>query len=259
MTKFPLVSIITPVYNSEKFITPMINSVLTQTYINWELILIEDHSTDNSKVILDNFSRQDNRIKVFQTLVNSGAAEARNIGISAAHGKYIAFLDSDDLWHPQKLEIHVSFMLESKAHFSHTSYGYLNLSGNKTKNTFHVSKGNVTYKKLLKRTEISCLTAMYDAEALGKLYMPNIRRKQDYVLWLDILKRGHNSFPLDMKLAWYRQHMNSNTSKKYKLILEHYLLLRDTQNLNVILSLYYTFHWGLNGFIRYKIKLRITS
>jgi len=246
-----LVSIITPLYNNENFLNDCITSVINQTYKSWEMLIVDDKSTDNSYKLALNFSELDSRIKVYQTEANSGAGLARNLAIEKSNGKYIAFLDSDDIWHHDKLKIHIKEMIENNASFSHTSYGYLTESGVRLKKTLKVSSNWIGYYDLLKKTEISCLTAIYDAHKLGKVYMPDIRRKQDYGLWLSILRKGVKSYPVNQTLAWYRQVSGSATSKKHKLILKHYKFLRQNQGLNFFKSIYYTFWWGINGIKRY--------
>lgn len=249
-----LVSIITPLYNSERFISDCVESVLQQTYKNWEMIIVDDCSTDSSFILANKFAEKDSRIKVFQLNNNSGSGVARNKAIKESQGSVIAFLDSDDIWHSQKLSRHLKAMFQAKAAFSHTTYSYMSENGKKLKKKLKVSNDWVDYQALLKRTEISCLTAMYDVRVVGKVYMPAYRRKQDYALWLEILKRGHKSFPLNECLAWYRQVEGSATSKKSSLIIKHYFFLRQTQSLSRSASLYYTFHWLINGIIRYYIK-----
>lgn len=245
------VSIITPVFNSSEFIEETMISVINQSYINWEMIFVDDCSSDNSVEIIKEYQKKDDRFKLFLLDKNSGSGVARNKAILEASGEIIAFLDSDDLWVPEKLEKHVSFMIKHDAAFSHTSYGFIDENGNKIKETYHVSDKPVTYKKLLKRTEISCLTAMYDARKTGKQYMPELMRKQDYGLWLTILKLGFNSIPLKEELAFYRQRKNSATSNKFKLILKHFTFLRKNEQLSVLQSIYYTLYWGVNGVIKY--------
>lgn len=246
-----LVSIITPVYNSANFISEMIKSVQSQTYSNWELLFVDDCSIDNSVQIIEQYLVKDPRIKLFKLLNNQGSGPARNKAISEAKGKYIAFLDSDDIWHPEKIEKHVAFMQVHDAAFSHTSYGFMDEDGNVIRETFHVSKEPVTYRMALQRTEISCLTAMYDVEKVGKMYMPDIRRKQDYALWLAILRRGFKSYPLDIELAWYRQRRGSATSNKFSLIHKHYIFLRKVMKLKRIYAFKYTALWIKNGLRKY--------
>lgn len=246
-----MVSIITPLYNCQDYISDCIKSVLSQSYENWEMIIVDDKSTDNSLKIAKRFSKKDSRIKILTLKFNEGAGLARNLAIKESKGKYIAFLDSDDIWHKDKLEIQIGIMKKLNLSFSHTSYGYINKDGTFSKKTLKTSLKPVGYKNLLKRTEISCLTAVYDCHKLGKFYMPNIRRKQDYALWLEILKTGETSYPINKCLAYYRQRIGSSTSNKKKLILKHYFFLKKTQNLNTIDSIYYTLCWAANGIFRY--------
>jgi len=249
-----LVSIITPLYGSKDFVLKAIQSVQKQTYENWEMLIVDDCSNDGSVEIVENEARNDSRIKLFRNKINIGAGPSRNVAIKAATGKYIAFLDSDDIWHPEKTEKHVAFMQKNNAVFSHTSYGYLDEDDNVIKSTYHVSGSPVSYHALLKRTEISCLTAMYDCEVIGKFYMPDLRRKQDYALWLSILKTGVVSMPLDQELAWYRQRTVSNTSNKFVLIGGHWTFLREHEKLNVFKSFYYLSCWALGGFVKFYVK-----
>lgn len=248
------VSIITPVFNAEKFLKDTIESVLAQTYQNWEMLFVDDCSNDSSVDLIKEYTSLDSRIKFFKNSQNSGPGPSRNVAIEKATGRFIAFLDSDDIWVKDKLKIHVNFMLKNEAAFSHTSYGYMDESGNIIKSTFHVSNYPISYNDLLKRTEISCLTAMYDINYTGKRFMPDLRRKQDYALWLNILKSGFKSIPLDQELAFYRQVKGSVTSNKLKLIFEHWLFLRNREKLGVFKSAYYLFHWGILGILKYYIK-----
>jgi len=245
------VSIITPLYNSSRFVAEAIESAINQTYQDWEMIIVDDCSTDNSVDIVKQYQQKESRIKLYRLQKNSGPGTARNKAIKEAKGDIIAFLDSDDIWLPNKLEAHLNFMIQKEAAFSHTSYGYIDEEGKKINDTFHVSDYPITYTCLLKRTEISCLTAMYDVNKIGKVYMPHIRRKQDYGLWLSILKKGFCSIPLDLELAYYRQRKGSATSNKFKLILKHFKFLKDSEGLSGYKSLLYTIYWGLNGLKKY--------
>lgn len=246
-----LVSVIMSAYNAEQYIEIALGSVLKQTMNSYECIIVDDCSTDGTIKVLDRFKDKDVRFKVIQNAVNLGAGLSRNRGIKIAQGKYITFLDSDDVWHEKKLERHINFMEENGINFSHCSYGYIDEKGRVSEKVLRVSKGPINYEDLLKRTEISCLTAIYNSQELGKLYMPNLRVKQDYALWLDILKTGISSYPLDEVLAWYRQVPNSNTSNKFRLIRKHYVFLREHEQLSHFNSLVYTLYWALNGVIRY--------
>jgi teichuronic acid biosynthesis glycosyltransferase TuaG len=248
------VSIITPTYNSEKHLERTAKSVLNQTFQDWEWVLVDDLSQDGTRKILSNLQKQDSRIKVFLSDKNQGSGPARNRAIELAQGEYLAFLDSDDIWIPKKLEIHIAFMEEKGSVFSHTSYGFIDENDNVIKKTFHVSQEPVKYKDLLKRTEISCLTAIYNQKKIGKFFMPDLRRKQDYALWLSILKKGYASDPLDIETAFYRQHGNSATSNKFSLILKHWKFLNKFEKLNWFSSAYYTFHWGFGGLKKYYLS-----
>ncbi|MDA9947060.1 glycosyltransferase [Candidatus Marinimicrobia bacterium] len=252
--KYPIVSIVTPVYNSEKFLEEAINSVIYQSFKSWEMIIVDDCSSDKSVKIIKNIIKCNSKIKLIRNLTNEGAGVSRNKAIKIAKGRYIAFLDSDDIWHVDKLKIQINLMDEKKISFSHTSYGYLSEDGKPIKSTFRVSAYPVGYKNLLKRTEISCLTAVYNQEIIGKYYMTEHRRKQDYALWLEILKDGHQSFPIDIELAYYRQNSRSATSKKWKLIFIHFTFLIETQSMNFFSSIYYTLWWMYNGIIKYYLR-----
>jgi teichuronic acid biosynthesis glycosyltransferase TuaG len=249
-----LVSVIMPIFNAEKYVEDAINSVRHQTYLDWELLIVNDCSTDRSGIIAQKIASVDSRIIYLVNEINLGSGFSRNLAIEKAKGTFIAFLDSDDIWHPEKLKIQINFMIKNKIAFSHTSYGYINENDNKIKETFHVSKKLVNYYHLLKRTEISCLTAVYNCKMIGKFYMSNHRRKQDYALWLKILKSGYESYPIDIELAYYRQSKVSATSNKWLLIHKHILFLMETQQMNFFTALYYTFFWSLNGFYRYYLK-----
>ena len=249
-----LVSIVTPVYNNADFVEKTIESVKNQTYDNWEMILIDDKSNDNSLDIINKFASRDSRIKIIKNKNNLGAGVSRNKAIKLARGKYIAFLDGDDIWKENKLEIQIGLMDKNKWEFSHTSYGYITEFGKKLNKTYQVKSQPVGYYDLLKRTDIGCLTAVYNQEMLGKYYMSEHRRKQDYALWLSILKDGFRSFPIEQELAYYRQNPKGATNKKYALIFEHVIFLKDTQNFSILKSIYYTFHWAFNGFVKFYLK-----
>ncbi|MBU2466759.1 MAG: glycosyltransferase [Bacteroidetes bacterium] len=247
----PLVSIITPVFNSSKFLNDSIQSVLNQSYSNWEHLLVDDCSTDNSVELIEIIQKKDHRIKLFRLKVNSGSGLARNLAIESAKGKYVAFLDSDDYWAPHKLETQVKFMENNKIAFSHSSYGFWSEDGVEIRKPYNVSESPVSYKDLLKKTEISCLTAIYNQEIIGKMFMPNLRRKQDYALWLSILKKGYKSYPQQEVLAYYRQRKGSATNKKQELILKHYKFLRNNEKLSVPKSILYTIYWIWNGLVKF--------
>lgn len=242
-----LVSIITPCFNCEKFIGQTIHSVIDQSLKDWEMIIVDDCSTDNSISIIKEIAENEPRIKPIFLKNNVGAGKARNAAIKVSTGKYLAFLDSDDIWVPNKLEFQIEFMRKNNYAFSHTSYGFIDEQGNIVKQTYHVGPRALSYKDLLKKTEIGCLTAMLNIEKIGKMYMPDLRRKQDYALWLSILAKGFKSYPLDMELAFYRHRKGSATNNKFSLIIEHFSFLYNIERLNIFRVLYYSFYWGING------------
>ncbi|MDA0890506.1 MAG: glycosyltransferase family 2 protein [Bacteroidetes bacterium] len=246
-----LVSIITPCYNSSKFIEDCINSVLAQTYTNWEMIIVDDFSTDNSKEKITVLSENDTRIKTIFLDKNIGAAKARNIAISKAKGKYIAFLDSDDLWTPTKLEDQIYFMQEKNIAFSYTTYQSISEDGNKL---FSVVKATsiMTYSSYLKNTIIGCLTVVIDREKTGNFEMPNIRSSHDMALWLLIMKRGFPGYGLDENLAKYRFVSNSNTSSKLRAAKDVWKVYREIEKLSFFYSTWCFLNYTFNA-----IKKRI--
>jgi teichuronic acid biosynthesis glycosyltransferase TuaG len=250
----PLVSIITPSYNSMKYIEATIISVLGQTMSNWEMIIVDDCSTDGTQNLVKLAIAEDNRIILMENEKNIGQGLTRNRAIKAAQGRFIAFLDSDDVWTPNKLEVQLSAMESLGVALSHTAFGYINQTGEIIKSPLHVSKEPINYKDLLRRTEIGCLTVVYDTDIVGKMYMPDLPRSQDYALWLSILKQGHKSLPIDEVLAYYRIHDSNISKNKWKKIPFHWAVLRDHEELGLIKSAWYTFLWATNGLVRYFIK-----
>ena len=244
-----LVSIITPCYNSSKFIEDCINSVLAQTYTNWEMIIVDDFSTDNSKEKITVLSENDTRIKTIFLDKNIGAAKARNIAISKAKGKYIAFLDSDDLWMPTKLEAQIYFMQKKDIAFSYTTYQSISEDGNKL---FSVIKAPniMTYSSYLKNTIIGCLTVVIDREKTGNFEMPNIRSSHDMALWLLIMKRGFPGYGLDKILAQYRVVSNSNTSSKLRAAKDVWKVYREIEKLSFFYSTWCFLNYAFNAFLK---------
>jgi glycosyltransferase involved in cell wall biosynthesis len=244
------VSIVTPLYNSAEFIADTIRSVQAQTHSNWEMLIVDDFSTDNGADIVRLFAENDKRIKLISLDENCGAAVARNKAIEVASGEFIAFLDSDDLWKPQKLEKQLFFMKENNYSFSFTSYEIINDAGVDLKQVIKADK-LITYSRALRRNPIGCLTAMYSVTALGKVYMPLIRKRQDQGLWLKILREGTIAYGLNEPLALYRLRKNSISSKKLDLVKYQWQLYRHVENLGFLRSLYYLIAVTYNRLIRY--------
>lgn len=242
------VSIITPVYNSSEFIAACIKSVLKQTFINWEMILVDDLSTDNSIDIIQSFD--DDRLKLIPLKVNSGPAIARNKAIELAQGKYIAFLDSDDLWLPEKLEKQLAFMKQNNFAITHTAYETIDALGNKQNKVIKAPK-EITYNNLLNYNYIGCLTGMYNTDLCGKVYMPNIAKRQDYGLWLTLLKQGHKAYFLEDVLALYRTGRTSLSSNKWETAKYNWQLLRDNEKLSFAKASWHFLVYTFLGFKKY--------
>jgi glycosyltransferase involved in cell wall biosynthesis len=231
----PLISIITPNFNASQFISRTINSVLNQTYKNWELLIVDDCSTDNSVEIIEKFVLEDARIKLFKTSHSSGPANTRNLGIKQALGTYIAFLDSDDYWDVNKLAIQIKTMLENELSFTFTGY-YVVSEGNQ-KLKLVKPKHFVNYTDLLTNNYIGCLTVMYSVDALGKVYFPNILKRQDWALWLAITKTGIKAIGIDKPLAYYTKRNNSISSNKLLLLKYNWIVYRKFEKIKLLQSL----------------------
>ncbi|TYB74208.1 glycosyltransferase family 2 protein [Bizionia gelidisalsuginis] len=217
-----LVSIITPLYNSELFISETITSVLNQTYSHWELLLIDDGSTDATCTIVNNFVAKYPNIFLLINDTNRGAGHSRNRGIQVAKGDFIAFLDADDLWKPEKLDKQVSFLNTQDTDICFSSYELIN-EASQPLNTKVEALPILNYAKLLKSNYIGNLTGMYNAKTLGKVYMPLLRKRQDWVLWLNALERsGKPALSINDALAYYRLRKASISASKWRLIKYNY-------------------------------------
>ena len=246
-----LVSIITPTYNSALTIEATIESVIAQSYSQWQMIIVDDASIDDTVEIIKQWQAKDARITLIQLDNNLGAAVARNIAIRQAKGRYIAFLDSDDCWKTEKLNKQIDFMQSKNAGLSFTAYKKINDIGQ------HIGyvgvPTTVSYKNLLKSNVIGCLTAIYDTNKIGKVYMPEIRTRHDYGLWLDILKhRTTVAYGLNEVLATYLVRSDSISSNKKKAALNTFKLYRDIEKLGNVKSVYYFCHYVLRGLIKSK-------
>lgn len=248
MIQKPLVSIITPLYNSEKYIGETIESVLNQSYSNWEMIIIDDQSSDNGVEIVEKYKKLDERIKLFLNDKNIGVSDSRNRGIESSKGKYIAFLDSDDLWKKNKLEIQIKFMEENRISISYTAYEKLREVG-KNKSKIEVPN-KINYKKLLKGNLMGCLTVIIKKDFLGTFRFKNIKQ-EDYVLWLELLKETDYAYGIEESLAYYRILKNSRSSNKIKLALFNFYIHWKIEKLNFIKASYYYLNYIVRGFIRF--------
>ena len=253
-----LISIITPVHNSAQYIETTLDTVLQQTYTHWEMILIDDCSEDASVAIVEKYVQSDTRFKLIRNLEKSGPGITRNKGISAAQGQFITFLDSDDLWFPNFLETSMNTCLNNNYEFVFASYERKDEDLNPLIKDFIVPE-KVTYNDVLKSCPISCLTAFIDIRRIGKHYMPELKKRQDWGLWLAILKKIDFAYGIPEPMAIYRMRKNSVSRSKLKLIPYVWKVYRDVEKLSLIRSFYLLNLWSLNGFKKYYVKTRITK
>lgn len=248
MNSCQLVSIIMPSYNSADTIAKSIESVQKQDYAHWELLITDDCSSDRTVEIVRQLASQDPRISIEVNSVNSGAGFSRNQSINRSSGKYIAFLDADDLWLPNKLSTQVFYMEQTGAVFSYTAYQKFSDAG---LGGILMPPTRVTYKELLRGSVIGCLTAMFNAEVLGRQNMPLIRKRQDMGLWLKLLQLCKEAHGIPQVLAQYR--VDSGMSQnKFNAACYQWLLYRDVVGLNFMQSVWYFGWYALNGFIKYR-------
>lgn len=240
-----LVSIITPAYNASTTILETYKSIVEQTYSKWEWIVIDDFSSDNTFDIISSLAKDDSRIILIHPAEKGGAAVARNAGIEKARGKYIAFLDADDLWLPTKLEEQISFMQKNNYSFTYTNYEVF--SEGKPKRYYVPKRNKATYKNLLKSCDIGCLTVIYDCEALGKVYMPlDAIKREDHGTWLDITRNGVVAYKLNKILSSYRVGEKTVSSNKFKMFKYQYWLYRKHERFNPFKAFWYTLNITFN-------------
>lgn len=246
-----LVSIITPTYNCGKFIEETIKSVQDQTYTDWEMIIVDDCSTDNTKKVVEAIAATESRIRYYCLDINSGAAVARTEAMKLAKGNYMAFLDSDDLWTADKLCVQLNYMKENNINFSATYYEQITESGDKLGKIVKAPK-KTDYNRLLLDCPIGNSTVIYNVDAMGKFEVPNIRKRNDDALWLTMLKKEKYIYGIPQVLMQYRVRKNSISSNKFSLIKYHWYLYREIEHLNVFRS---ALHVGVWCFMKvFKIK-----
>ncbi|MEM7185541.1 MAG: glycosyltransferase family 2 protein [Bacteroidota bacterium] len=214
----PLVSVITPLYNAEAFIGDTLSSVRNQTYSNWEHIIVDDASTDGSVEIVRELAKTDPRIRLVTLPGNEGAAYCRKHATELASGDFIAFLDSDDLWHPEKLQLQLSFMDQHSCDVSYTSYVHMDENGKPLGKRIKALP-KLSYGKQRSNNYIGNLTGIYSAATLGKIFAPAIRKRQDWAVWLEAIeKSGQPALGLAKDLAYYRVRGGSISSNKLGLV-----------------------------------------
>lgn len=246
-----LISIITPVYNSEKYLSTTIESVISQTYENWEMLLVDDCSTDHSAEIICKYARTDSRIKYVMLEQNGGAAVARNKGLELTKGRYIAYLDADDVWLPMKLEKQLAFMKVNHIVFSCCDYERIEEDGKPIGKIVHMPK-TIKYEQLLRNTIIQTVGVIVDLNSVNKklLVMPNVRRGQDSATWLQILRNGVVFIGQNEVLAQYRRAPQSLSSNKLNAIKRTWYLYREVEHLSLPKSFFCLFGWAYHASLK---------
>jgi teichuronic acid biosynthesis glycosyltransferase TuaG len=232
----PSVSVVMPTYNSARFVREAVESVRQQTIDSWELLLVDDASTDATPSILCALEESDTRIKVTRCSVNAGPATARNLAIAKAKGRYIAFLDSDDLWRHDKLEKQLNLFQRTRAPLVYSAYEKVNEEGERRGRVVQVP-GSVTYDEMLSATIIATCTAVYDTARVGKVLMPEIRKRQDFALWLKILRQSAPAQGLAEPLAYLRKRPGSVSSNKLSALSYTWQVYRDLERLSLARTL----------------------
>ena len=241
-----LVSIITPAYNAAAYIAETIESVLAQTYTNWEMLIVNDCSKDNTPEIVESYAAKDKRIKLINLKQNSGAGVARNTAIQNAKGRYIAFLDSDDLWKKDKLQKQIEFMQQNDYAFTFTSYEHFKETQENIQNQVQIPK-SLNYNQALKGNKIGCLTVMLDRRQIQSIHFTT-QKHEDYILWLNILKQGITAYGIQESLALYRTGNSKSVSgNKLKSAMWTWKVYRESQRLSFIKSMYYFWFYVVNG------------
>lgn len=239
------VSVIMASYNCASFLEAAVGSVLEQSFADWELIISDDASTDDTLKLLPKLQALDSRVHCITSSTNRGAAGARNAALAMARGRYIAFLDSDDLWKPQKLERQIEFMVRNQVAFSFSSYERIDEAG--AHRGFVRAPKSVSYRQLLFGNVVGCLTAVYDTSAFGKVEMPDIAMRQDYGLWLRLLKRTKHAVSLEESLGYYRLRSTSMSARKLRAAKFTWRLLREVEQLSFLKAIFYFGSYAIRG------------
>lgn len=241
-----LVSVITPAYNAEKYIKDAIDSVLMQTYKNWEMIIVDDGSTDTTVEVISQY--EDTRIKLFKIEKNSGVAVAMNTALEKASGTLIAFLDADDIWKPEKLEKHVEFMLENGYAFSFSAYEIIK----EKKNKIVRAPKSQNYSQYMRNTIIGTSVTMLDLDKIGKDFrMVNLRKDLDSMTWAKLLREGYIAYGLNESLALYRKVESSISNDKWKAAVNHWKNCREVEKLSFFKCLYYFIGYAFNATLKH--------
>ena len=251
MKNYGLISIITPAYNAAPFIGQTINSVLRQTYPHWELLICDDCSTDDTVKIIKQFNATDNRIRLLSTPKNTGSPSIpRNIALNEAKGKYIAFLDADDSWFPEKLEEQLAFMENNHYDFVYSNYEKMDFQG-KRKDRYVCTKSASTFWDILESNGIPCLTVLLRRETIEGIRFKQFA-KEDYVFWLEILRtKGIVAYNTNKVHALYREAKNSRSGNKVKMIKQQWYILRGVEKVKRVPAIYFMSIFIIKGFLKY--------
>lgn len=248
--KMPIVSVVMPAYNAARFIEEAINSVIAQTVSDWELIVIDDCSTDETFMLASKFSDMDSRIRVLQNDINLGVAKTRNLGIELARGQYVAFIDSDDAWRPEKLYKQLKIIQDENVGICYCSYAIVDVNGNKTKSDYLVPK-QVRYKDIMKENCIQCSSMMIPIQIIKETMFNTEFYHEDYVLGLDILKKGYVAVAdTDVLLNW-RYLNNSRSFNKKKSACNRWRIYREYLKLPLLKAIYYFSCYAFAGIRKY--------
>lgn len=243
-----IVSIITPCYNSEKYIADTYNSIKSQTYTNWEWIIVDDCSSDKSGEIIQSFN--DNRIKLIIQSKNQGAAYSRNLALNKAQGRFITFLDSDDLWLPNFLETTINYLIENNEELVYSSYKRVDENLKPLLADF-IAVDKVDRNRILYNCPIPMLTSVYDSKRIGKIPVPDVELREDHAMWIDLLGKIKYARAINESLAIYRIRNNSVSRNKLRIAKKQYNVYRYYLKMNIFKSSYYTFFWAMNGLKKY--------
>ena len=246
MESQPLISVIMPCYNMASYVADSIKSVIAQTYPHWELLIVDDASTDETVSIIESYVQTDSRIRLAIKTQNSGIADTRNQCIQMAQGQFLAFLDADDIWHPEKLEKQLNFMFEKNVGFTYSTYDWIDEEGN-TLNRFINTIGNLDYETYLRNTIIGCSTVMVNKAITGEVVVPKFRTSEDTATWLDILRKGFLAYAIDEPLVSYRIRRKSASSNKIKAAADLWKVYRRHEKLPFFKATYYFSCYAFNA------------
>lgn len=251
MNEQPLVSVIMPSYNAERYIAQSIESVLAQTYSHWELLITDDCSTDRTQEIIRSYAEKDERVKLLSRSSKQGAASARDNSIKKAKGSFVAFLDSDDIWVNDKLERQVAFMLENDCAFSYSDYELIDAESNSLHKVIR-NAGIVDYRKYLRNTIIGCGSVMINTEKTGKLVSPVDGVNDDMGLWCSVLRKGFKAYPIPEVLYQYRVRNDGLSAHRFQTVKSVWHVYRQQEKLSLWFSL-----WCFVGYAFNAVKKRL--